>query len=159
MASKFASGVQLTDNQTEFLSGDGQWRVPPSSGGEAFAVGGIYISTDSTNPATSLGYGTWEAYATGRVLIGIDPGQAEFDTVGETGGAKTHTLTVDEMPAHTHDEYQNSATTGGLSGWGARDTSTNTAILSDYDTGSTGGGQPHNNLPPYIIVYMFRRIA
>jgi microcystin-dependent protein len=49
-----------------------------------------------------LGFGTWAAFGAGRVLVGLDAGDVDFDTVEETGGAKTHTLTVDEMPSHTH---------------------------------------------------------
>jgi microcystin-dependent protein len=65
-------------------------------------VGSINISTTATNPNTLLGFGTWAAFGAGRVLVSQDAGQAEFDTLGKTGGAKTHTLTSDEMPSHTH---------------------------------------------------------
>jgi len=61
-------------------------------------VGSIFLSTVPTNPAVLLGFGTWVAFAQGRVLVGIDPTQVEFDTVLETGGAKTHVLTVAETP-------------------------------------------------------------
>jgi hypothetical protein len=142
-----------------FLRADGSFAAPPGGGGEAFPVGSVFISVVSTNPATLLGYGTWAAFGAGRTLVGLDAGQTEFDAVEETGGAKTHTLTAAEMPAHVHDEYLNSATTGGLIGQGARDTSTNTASLLDYDTGSAGGGGAHNNLQPYIVVYMWKRTA
>lgn len=67
-----------------------------------YPVGSIYISTNSTNPATSLGFGTWTAFGAGRVPVGFDSGQTEFDTDEETGGAKTHTLIEAEMPSHTH---------------------------------------------------------
>jgi microcystin-dependent protein len=67
-----------------------------------YPVGCIYTSVVSTNPATVFGIGTWEAFGAGRVLVGLDSGQTEFDTAEETGGAKTHTLTSAEMPAHTH---------------------------------------------------------
>jgi microcystin-dependent protein len=92
------------------------------------------------------------------VLVGFDAGQAEFDTLLETGGAKTHTLTVNEMPAHTHTQSVNSTATGGLSGYTA-DTSTNNSVTSGYSTGSTGGGAAHNNLMPYLVVSMWRRTA
>lgn len=55
---------------------------------QAFPVGAIYISTSSANPATALGYGTWSAFGTGRVLVGIDTSDPDFDTVEETGGSK-----------------------------------------------------------------------
>jgi microcystin-dependent protein len=68
----------------------------------SWPVGSIFISTVATDPATLLGGGTWVAFGTGRVLVGIDAGQTEFDTVLETGGAKTHTLTTAEIPVHAH---------------------------------------------------------
>ena len=122
-------------------------------------MGSVFIAVVATNPSTLLGYGTWSAFAAGRMLVGLDSGQTEFDVVEETGGAKTVTLTSTEMPAHTHVENQNSATTGGLAGWSARDTSTNTSVATGYSTASTGGGGAHANLPPYIVVYMWKRVS
>jgi len=69
----------------------------------AYPVGSIYMNASvATNPATLLGFGTWSAFGAGRVLIGLDAGDADFDTAEETGGAKTHTLTEAEMPSHSH---------------------------------------------------------
>jgi hypothetical protein len=121
-----------------------------------FPVGGIFISSVSTNPATLLGYGSWSAFGAGRVLVGIDATQTEFDTNGETGGAKTHTLTTAEMPSHRH---QLDDTSGGYdveSGIGAeaeRTVVSGTNVWSDY----AGSGSAHNNLQPYIVVYMWKR--
>jgi len=67
-----------------------------------YPVGAIYISTLTTNPNTLLGFGTWSSFGAGRVLVSLDAGQAEFDTIEETGGAKTVILTSAEMPSHTH---------------------------------------------------------
>lgn len=65
----------------------------PGGGGvtlaEVYPVGCIYTSTVSTNPATVFGFGTWAAFGAGRVLVGVDSGDADFDTAEETGGAKT----------------------------------------------------------------------
>jgi hypothetical protein len=121
------------------------------SRGEAFPVGSIYISVVSTDPSSLLGYGTWVAFATGRTLVGIDTGQSEFDSVEETGGAKTHTLTVNEMPSHTHSVAFSSGSTGNFSN--------GNVTQSGGNTGATGGDQPHNNLQPYIVVYMWKRTA
>ena len=63
-----------------------------------YPVGSIYMSMNSTNPATLLGGGVWEALPTGRVLVGAGTGY----TAGGTGGNKTVTLTVDQMPSHSH---------------------------------------------------------
>jgi microcystin-dependent protein len=67
-----------------------------------YPVGSIFMNTIATNPATIFGFGTWVAWGTGRVPVGVDTGQSEFNTVEKTGGSKTHTLSTDEMPAHTH---------------------------------------------------------
>lgn len=123
-----------------------------------YPVGSVYINvSDSTNPETLLGFGTWTAFAEGRVLVGLDSGQTEFDTIGETGGAKTHTLSIAEMPSHDHEQTNNQGGTGvpfstQMQANGHRD-------LSGSTTGSTGGGGAHNNLQPYIVVYMWKRTA
>lgn len=64
----------------------------------AWPVGAIFISAVATSPALLMGFGNWELFAQGRVLVGIDPTQTEFDTLGEAGGEKTHALTCDEVP-------------------------------------------------------------
>lgn len=69
----------------------------------AYPVGSIYMNASvSTNPATLLGFGTWAAFAAGRMPIGINSGDSDFDTLEETGGAKTHTLAETNLPSHKH---------------------------------------------------------
>ena len=123
-----------------------------------YPVGSIFINTNGTNPGTFLG-GTWEAFGKGRVLVGQDTGDASFDTLGETGGEKTHTLTIQEMPSHNHGFSE------ALAKWysgaddmlgGTYDTRTNGYLNA---TNNTGGGQAHNNLQPYIVVSMWQRTA
>ena len=113
----------------------------------AFPVGSIYINVTGTNPGTFLG-GTWVAFGSGKVLVGLDSEDEAFDTAEKPGGEKTHILTTDEMPAHTHTQGFASgngyAYTGGAGGVGAI-------------TGSTGNGVAHNNLQPYIVVYFWKR--
>lgn len=127
---------------------------------QVYPVGCIYTTTVSTNPATVFGFGTWSAFGAGRVLVGLDSVQTEFDTVEETGGAKTHTLTTGEMPAHTHVITSQTATTGSATSYehGTLDTSSAEAEATEV-TGSTGGGGAHNNLQPYIVVYFWKRTA
>jgi len=72
-----------------FLRADGAWANPPG-GSEAFPVGAVFLALVATNPASLLGYGTWAAFGAGRMLVGLNAGDADFDTVRETGGAKTH---------------------------------------------------------------------
>lgn len=139
---------------------DGQSGVTLEAGGQAFPVGSVFISVVATNPATLLGYGTWAALAAGRVLVGINAADPDFDTVKETGGAKTHTLTTAEMPAHTHVITSQTATTGSATSYehGVLDTSSADAEATEV-TGSTGGGGAHNNLQPYLVVYMWERVS
>lgn len=143
-----------------------------------FPVGSVYTTTDSSfNPNTSWG-GTWSLYAAGRVLVGQDTGQTEFDTMEETGGAKTHALTSAEGPAHDHFLFAATTNTGiNLNGAPTRaanwadtagssdDEYTITAAGSDADvavygkTSQTGSGTAHNNLQPYQVVRFWKRTA
>jgi len=123
-----------------------------------YPVGSIYINAAvATNPGTLLGFGTWAAFGAGRVIVGLNAADSDFDTAQETGGAKTHTLSVSEIPSHTHtstlrgngeDENQNIPSA-----------SDNTDPSLTMTTDATGGGQAHNNLQPYIVAYMWRRTA
>lgn len=74
-----------------------------------FPVGSIYTSVSSTNPGTSLGYGTWVAFGTGRTIIGLDSTDTDFDTVEELGGAKEVSAVVANHSAHTHSVTSNVA--------------------------------------------------
>ena len=87
----------------------------------------------------------------GRVLVGRDAAQTEFDVLGETGGAKTHTLTTAEMPAHTHTLTPNPWINSGP--WAIRgDLATHSMTVPGAPvSGSTGGGGAHNNLQPYAV--------
>lgn len=66
-----------------------------------YPIGSIYISVIDVNPTNYFG-GTWEAFGTGRTLVGVDATQTEFNTVMKTRGEKTHKLTINEMPGHNH---------------------------------------------------------
>lgn len=98
--------VMTRDNGSSFEAGDFltvvQALVQGAVLNQAYPVGSVYMATVPTNPATLLGGGTWAAWGTGRVPVGVDPAQSEFNGVEETGGAKSVTLTSDQMPAHTH---------------------------------------------------------
>jgi len=90
----------------------------------------------------------------GRVPVGGDSAEPEFNTIGETGGEKTHTLTVGEIPAHNHQEKvaDRSGYTG-TDGTAAGTGYTDDMHLSSYTANSTGGGGAHNNLQPYIAMH------
>lgn len=138
----------------------------PAMLGVVYPVGSIYMNaTDATNPATLLGFGTWQALGTGRMLIGAGSGtDARNETKtfagGSTGGEYNHVLTVSEMPEHAHQTPQGSTAPSGTTGpiYASGDDETRTTIGSNIpDSSKVGGGAGHNNLPPYLTVYMWRR--
>ena len=128
-----------------------------------YPVGSIYLSVDSANPSTKFG-GTWVAWGQGRVPIGVNETDSDFNAVEKTGGEKAHTLTVSEMPAHGHTMDSAVSTqasivstdTGLYQGSGAI---TFTAIGTVNETNEIGNGTAHNNLQPYITCYMWKRTA
>ena len=124
----------------------------------AYPVGAIFTTTtayaNSAAVVSAIGGTTWVAFGAGKVLVGLDSGDTDFDTSEETGGSKTHTLTTAEMPAHTHSYYK-STTSDNFS---IDDTGRVTGAAS-ATTGSTGDGGAHNNLQPYIVVYFWKRTA
>jgi hypothetical protein len=139
-----------------------------------YPVGSIYINaTSSTNPATLLGFGTWTAFAAGRVLVGYNPSNTLFDSAEETGGtadsvvvSHTHTATsTDSGHAHTF-IYQNSSTSGGgsaintVAGGNSASTSTtsSTAVITTT-VASAGVAGTNANYQPYITVFMWKRTA
>src|SRR5574344_782300 len=129
-----------------------------------YPVGTIYETTsadlDTTTKMDSHFGGTWEVYGAGRVLVAKST-DAEFNSLGKTGGEKTHTLTVPEMPSHNH-YIPSKQTAGNVSATeGERANAGGTGSWTSYNniTSLTGGGQAHNNLQPYIVVYRYRRTA
>ncbi len=126
---------------------------------EIYPVGSIYINAAvTTNPATLLGFGTWAAFGSGRMMVGYNAADSDFDALQETGGAKTHTLSIAEMPSHNHNNPKgvkppfNSNDVDITGGNG-------TTLADNIVTDNTGGGGAHNNMPPYIVAYMWRRTA
>lgn len=122
---------------------------------KTYPVGSIYMSMNSANPSTLFG-GSWSAISQGRVLVGVDTTQTEFNVVKKTGGNKTHTLTINEIPSHNHTERQYN-----LQAY-HKGTIAEGYIVTGYDdvnTGNTGGGQSHNNLQPFLTCYIWERIS
>ena len=126
-----------------------------------YPVGSIYTNMAvATNPATLLGMGTWVAYATGRVLVG-KAGSGTFDTLNEEQGTETTTLSIAQIPSHTH------TTSAGQSGNpgnvlpnhlpGAASASGSNTVTNTSN--ATGGGAAHTNLQPSVTVYMWKRTA
>jgi len=118
-----------------------------------YPVGSIYFNMAvATNPATLLGMGTWVAYGAGRVLVGIQA-SGTFDTLDESLGAETTTLSVAQLPAHTH-----TLLGGGFDGSSGAEPGSSTGSNLGQG-GSTGGGAAHTNLQPSVTVYMWKRTA
>lgn len=136
-----------------------------------FPVGGVYISIASTDPSSIWAGTTWEQFAKGRTLVGLDTSDANFNTSGQTGGEKTHTLTTDEIPAHGHGMAHTHSYTGPNTGtwkvgtngashtWCTSAGSKTSKGASKTTTDNAGSGAAHNNLQPYIVVYMWKRVS
>ena len=114
-----------------------------------YPVGSIYLSVNATSPASLFG-GTWERIED-RFLLAAGSTWA----AGETGGEAVHTLTVDEMPAHSHSVPNMSGYDTGTAWVGQN----GTAASQTRSTDINGGGAAHNNMPPYLAVYMWKRVA
>ena len=123
----------------------------------AHPIGSIYSSTVATSPADLFG-GTWERIKDAFLLSAGDTYSA-----GTTGGEATHKLTVDEMPSHTHIISHTSDNEGLGVAWGATKSGSDgyTVVMggSPIYARTRGGDQPHNNMPPYLAVYMWQRIG
>lgn len=119
----------------------------------AYPVGAIYLSVTDTDPATLFG-GTWERIG-GRFLLGAN----DTYQAGSTGGEAEHTLTIDEMPRHNHslDNYNTAA--GNTTPYMTVQAQSKVGYGGNVQTLNAGGGKPHNNLPPYLSVYMWERTA
>lgn len=121
-----------------------------------YPIGAIYLSVSATNPATLFG-GKWEQIKD-RFLL------AAGDTYsnGSTGGEANHILTIEEMPSHKHqiktnnDDFNNSA---GGGNYGTTHDGANSWYNTNWYTENSGGNAAHNNMPPYLTVYMWKRVA
>ena len=152
-----------------------------------YPVGSIYMSATDVSPQKFLG-GIWVEWGKGRVPVGIDISDTDFNAAGKEGGEKTHYLSVSEMPSHSHEgtyTSPKSETTGkpdnngeysntkysvhyGVTQEGMRYVETssgavvpiplNNVIESIHGVYPNGGSQAHNNLQPYITCYMWRRL-
>ena len=169
------------------IGNDGTPQRVDGVGNELYPVGSIYMSTTNTSPASMFG-GTWEQikdcflWATGDItsITYTENGTSVTKslTAGSRGGELTHTLTVNEMPEHRHAEkwmaydggniyqyylsYGDGGTLWGLNinkiGGGLPFAGT-TATNNSVDSGEAGGSQSHNNMPPYLAVYCWKRIS
>lgn len=118
-----------------------------------YPVGSIYISVNSTNPTNYFG-GTWEQIKD-RFLLACGDTYAN----GATGGEAEHTLTIDEMPSHNHGYTRSRLFFSDPGGQNAIAYNNNIGQAIGAATSNTGGSKPHNNMPPYLAVYIWKRIG
>jgi microcystin-dependent protein len=140
-----------------------------------YPIGFVVTLGVSTNPGTLFGVGTWTAIS-GKVIVGIDAGQTEFDTLDETGGEKTHTLTGAESGenGHNHLVFYDGTTNAAMSAsnYPARIYSTSGDAYTDVrghtsvpnvgltsSVAAANAASAHNNLQPYIVKYVWQRTA
>ena len=131
-----------------------------------YPIGSIYITTNEQNPGEYLG-GKWERYAEGKTIVGAGTGtdsnnvQKVFE-INETGGEYEHTLTVNEMPNHYHQFYRQYVGSG-YTDYNDRTLASNGQVSGgnppNADTNAVGGNQPHNNIQPYIVTYIWKRVS
>lgn len=183
----YIKNISVSDNTLTIYKGDGSaTNLDIISFNQIYPVGAIYMSTVSTNPATLFKIGNWEALPAGRVLLaqGTSTWGVNY-SAGSTGGEDKHTLTINESAPHNH---TGSATTSGSththaltmqashgkSGNGGVPRFSDGDVWSGYKTqnlsaagehshaitiNNSGGGQAHNNMQPYLSVYMWKRTS
>lgn len=183
----YIKNISVSDNTLTIYKGDGSaTNLDIISFDQIYPIGAIYMSTVSTNPATLFKIGNWEALPAGRVLLaqGTSTWGVNY-SAGSTGGEDKHTLTVSESAPHNH--TGNATTSGsththaltmrashGKSGNGGVPRFGDGDVWSDYKTqnlsaagehshaitiNNSGGGQAHNNMQPYLSVYMWKRTS
>ena len=130
---------------------------------EEYPVGRIVMFYDNADHSNYLGY-TWVRTCVGRVPVGIDSTQTEFNTLGKTGGEKTHKLTINEMPSHTHTanrlvflSAENVREVAGITA-GPAFTPQGMGRAADINN-YTGGSQPHNVIQPYEVISFWKRVS
>ena len=163
-ATKIANG---TISNTEFqhlngVSSNIQTQLDTKTTLQAvYPVGSIYISVSSTNPASIFGFGTWTtANTTGRVLIGVQSSNSRWNTPLKTGGSETITLSIGQIPSHRHGGIYPSGASGNYTqGFDVDHPQSAADLGSQKYTSYSGGGGAHDNMPPFVAVYMWRRTA
>ena len=174
LKSKIVNDFLSTDEETVLSGPMGkllkeQLNVLNTKIDSVYPMGSIYMSVVNKNPSEFFG-GTWVPWGTGRVPVGVNTGDSNFNAVEKTGGETSHKLTVSEMPSHTHVEYLRCEyPTGQIVngvyvktncwGWSNQMKATAVASTMDTSTSSTGNNGSHNNLQPYITCYMWKRTA
>lgn len=126
--------------------------------GNAFPINKVEVFFDDEDHSNFLGF-QWERIGQGQMPIGLDTTDSDFNEIGKTGGEKEHTLTINEMPVHDHRLFIGySGSNSVFVPEGSTKNSTWNTV-SGTSTTETGGDQAHNNMPPYIVMAFWKRIA
>lgn len=118
-----------------------------------YPVGSIFLAVNNINPSSFFG-GTWEQIKDRFLLCAGSTYKA-----GNTGGEATHTLTVAEMPSHNHEAVSTSGSDRGLALYPFSMITQNYRLADANVIRPTGGNQSHNNMPPYLVVYAWKRVS
>lgn len=153
--------IRLRDDLKEWVTNNLN-AIGSTSADKIYPVGSIYMSVNNVNPSTLFG-GTWEQIKDRFLLSAGDTYQG-----GTTGGEATHKLTVDELPSHAHrNRYswangtRNTLCVSGtpISAVTGKEGYAHVDGDAIDNTAYTGGSQAHNNMPPYLTVYVWKRTA
>lgn len=124
-----------------------------------YPIGSIYMSIQDTNPSVFFG-GTWERIAKGKTLVGVDENDSDFNISSKTGGEKEHTLTINEIPKHSHHPLTGEFAISNGTKYHTISSGSGLGVESTQSkTNEVGGNQPHNNMQPYYTCYIFVRTA
>lgn len=124
-----------------------------------YPIGRIIMFYDNLDHSDYLGF-NWERCMTGKVPVGLDLTDTDFNTIGKTGGEKTHKLTVAEMPSHSHtwslgaNVVANATSSRAVTNYNSSSGGLGVATMNN-----TGGGASHNNLQPYEVVSYWKRVS
>lgn len=149
-----SSAVYMSNNQTLQTWADNYWKT-------IYPVGAIYQSMSTTSPASLFG-GSWNKIEN-RFLY-----NSGSKSAGSTGGEELHTLSITEMPIHHHTSNiggnflilsPNTQESETQAGFQAGPLWINTPKSQVGETNDIGGGNPHNNMPPYLVCSMWRRVS
>lgn len=124
---------------------------------EVFPINKVEVFFDAEDHSNFLGF-NWEMISQGKMPIGLNTSDTDFNLIGKIGGEKEVTLTVEQIPPHDHKDGKIN------DGITANNGSKSAVIVHKSESGTipttkTGGGQPHNNMPPYIVMAFWRRVA
>lgn len=125
--------------------------------GAAFPINKVEVFFDAEDHSNFLGF-QWERVSQGRIPIGLDDSDTDFNTIGKTGGEKEVTLSINHIPPHNHTVRANIQNASGNDVLVIKNNAYYSSAV-EMNTSATGGGQAHNNMPPYIVMAFWKRVA